>query len=104
VARISGIAQRRAQWGDLDETQKAAGAAELRDIAGDRPDLLAEVAGVALGASGAKGEEYPAQAGAVAGLCRLAGADEDLIPQWIEEGKRRAGERRRPPFSGGVRP
>jgi hypothetical protein len=26
---------------------------------------------------------------AVTELCRLAGADEDLIPQWAEEGRRR---------------
>jgi hypothetical protein len=49
VARLSGIAQRRARWGVMDEAQKAAGAAELREIAGNRPDLLAEVAGISLG-------------------------------------------------------
>jgi hypothetical protein len=37
-----------------------------------------------------------AQAQAVAELCRLAGADASLIPQWIEEGRRRAEARRVP--------
>jgi hypothetical protein len=42
------------------------------------PDLLTEVAGISLGASEGKGKEYQAQAQAIAGLCRLAGADEGL--------------------------
>jgi len=79
-----------------------AGAAELRELAGDRPDLLAEVAGIALGASEGKGPEYGARSQAVAGLCRLAGADEDAIPRWVEEGRRRAASAL-PPFSGGLR-
>ena len=33
-------------------------------------------------------------------LCRLAGADADAIPAWIEEGRRRSANARRPPFSG----
>lgn len=36
-------------------------------------------------------------------LCRDAGADPEAIPVWIEEGRRRREEARRPPFSGGVR-
>lgn len=103
VARLSGIAQRHARWGAADEAQKAAGTAELRDLAGDRPDLLAEVAGIALGASEGKGPEYGARAQAVAGLCRLAGADEAAIPRWVEEGRRRAASAALPPFSGGLR-
>ena len=99
VARLSSTAQRHARWGTIDEAQKAAGAAELREVVGDRPDLLAEVAGISLGTSEAKGKEYRAQARAVADLCRMAGADEDLIPAWIEEGKRRAEGARLPPFS-----
>ncbi len=90
VARLDGIAQRHARWGDATEDEMTAGAAELRELAGDRPDLLAEVAGIALGASESKGPEYTARGQAVAGLCRLAGADEDAVPRWIEEGRRRA--------------
>ena len=85
--------------GGLTEAQKAAGAAELRQIAGNRPDLLAQTAGLALGASDDKGREYQRQGQAVAQLCRLAVLDEALIPGWIEEGKRRAEAARPPPFS-----
>ena len=39
------------------------------------------------------------QGRAIAELCITAGADEDLIAGWAEEGKRRAEARRKPPFS-----
>jgi hypothetical protein len=97
VARLSSIAQRRARWGAADEAQRAVGAAELQEVAGDRGDLLAEVAGIVVGASESKGPEYEAQARVMAELCRLAGADESLIPQWIEEGRRRAEAARQKP-------
>lgn len=103
MARISSIAQRYGRWGDMDEAQKAVGAAELREIAGDRSDLLAEVAGVSLGSAEGKGPEYETQGQAVAELCLAAGADESLMPEWIAEGKRRAAERRMPPFSQSAR-
>ena len=100
VARISGIARRHARWGHLNQAQKTAGAAELREAAGDRSDLLAEEAGITLGTSRDKGPEYWTQAEAIAELCRLAGADESLISEWIEEGRRRAeATARLPPFS-----
>lgn len=101
VARISGIAQRYARWGGLTEAGKrrSSGAAGGRR----RADLLAEVAGLALGAAEDKGAEYAARGEAVAELCRLAGADEDAIPRWIEEGRRRAASAALPPFSGGLR-
>lgn len=99
AARLTSIAHRHARWGALTEAEKAAGSAELREVAGDRGDLLAEAAGITLGAAEGRGDEYLAQARAVAELCCLAGADEDLIPQWIEEGRRRAEVARLPPFS-----
>jgi hypothetical protein len=99
AARLTGIAQRHARWGALDEDQAAAGAAELREVADGRGDLLAEVAGATLGAAEAKGEEYRAQAQAVAELCRLAGADETAIAGWAEEGRRRVAIRSKLPFS-----
>ena len=99
AAALYGAARRHARWGGLTEAQKAAGAAELREIAGNRPDLLAQTAGLALGASEDKGREYQRQGQAVAELCRLAGADETLIPRWIEEGKRRTEASRMPPLS-----
>jgi hypothetical protein len=99
IARLDGIARRHGRWGGLTEAEKAAGAAELRKIAGGRPDLLAEVAGLALGTAEGKGEHYQARGQAVAGLCRLAGADEDLIPRWVEIGRERADLAGKPPFS-----
>jgi hypothetical protein len=104
VARLSGIAQRHPRWGRLTQDETAAAVAELRQIAGGRADLLAEVAGLALGTGQGKGNEYQTRAQAVADLCRLAGADQDLIPQWTDEGWRRAEAATQPPFSGGVRP
>ena len=61
--------------------------AELRETAGDRPDLLAETAGPALGTAEGQGPAYQAQAQAVAELCREADANEDLI----RDGSRRVG-------------
>jgi hypothetical protein len=69
-----------------DET--ASWAAELQQIASGRADLLAEAAGVMLGA--AEGTVDEPRACAAAELCRAAGADPALIPQWTEEGRRRA--------------
>ena len=51
-----------------------------------------------------KGGEYRAKGQAVAELCRPAGADEALIPQWIEEGRRRAEIARMPPPEAFARP
>jgi hypothetical protein len=97
VARIAGIAKRHAGWGALSEADVAAAVAELREVVGDRPDLLAEEAGILIGASEGRLDEPRARAAAQ--LCIAAGADEALIPAWIEERRRRAEERRRPPFS-----
>ena len=99
MARLDSIAVRHAGWGATTEDEMAAGAAELQQVADGRADLLAETAGLALSTSERKGAEYAAQAQAIAELCRLAGADESLIPQWTEEGRRRAEARRIPPFS-----
>ena len=73
--------------------------AEVAEIIGDRDDgpaLLAEVAGLALGTAEREGQEYQAKARAVAGLCRLADADDKLIPAWTQEGRRRANAVRPP--------
>jgi hypothetical protein len=59
---------------------------------------------LALGTAEGKGAEYRAQAQAVADLCRLVGADESLVPEWIEVGRRRAASAAGPPFSDGLRP
>ena len=84
VARLTGAAWRHASGWEPTGAQTAAAVGELREIAGGRGDLLAEVAGIGLGAAEGKGKEHQAQA--IAELRRLAGASESLIPQWIEEG------------------
>ena len=71
---------------------------ELRELAGGRADLLAEVAGSFEGVSDGELDEPLARQAAQ--LCRLAGADETLIPQWIEEGQRRTRVARMRPHSG----
>jgi hypothetical protein len=99
AGRLSSIAARHARWGSLTRDQKAAGAAELREVADGRADLLAEVAGIMTGWAEGRGAEYVARARTEAELCRLAGADESMIPRWAEEGRRRAEAARHPPFS-----
>jgi hypothetical protein len=99
VARLSGIARRHARFGGLTEAEEAAGAAELREAAAGRADLLAEQAGIELGFAESQGEHEQARAQQVARLCRLAGADEELIPGWIEVGRERAEQAGRLPFS-----
>jgi hypothetical protein len=98
-ARISGIARRHARWGALTEAEETEGAAELREVADGRTDLLAQEAGVELGFAESQGEHERARAEQIARLCRMAGADEDLIPRWTEVGRERAEQAGRPPFS-----
>jgi hypothetical protein len=98
VAELTGEARHRAKWRPPTEEEEAAALAELRVLAGGRADLLAEVAGLFEGTS--EGERDEPLARSAARLCRLAGAD--AIPAWIEEGRRRSVNVKRPPFSGGM--
>jgi hypothetical protein len=100
VAQLTGEARRRARWRELDGEEEAAAVAELRELAGGRADLLAEVAGILEGTS--EGELDELLTRQAAGLCRLADADPETIPAWIAEGRRRAAAARQPPFSGGL--
>ena len=88
VARISGIALRHARWREPTEDEAAAAVAELREIAGDRPDLLAEQAGILLGFH--EGGLDEPRANATASFCIAAGADQGLIPRWVKVGRERA--------------
>jgi hypothetical protein len=97
IARISGIALSHARWRKPTGDETAAAVAELREVAGDRPDLLAEEAGLLLGYY--EDELGEPQAKAAAHFLVAAGADEALIPAWIKEGQRRAEARRLPPFT-----
>src|SRR5271157_492774 len=97
IAQLHGEARRHAKWRELTEAEEVAAVAELRELAGGRADLLAEVAGILEGATeGQLGEPLARQA---AGLCRAAGADPEAIPAWIEEGRRRRASADQPPFS-----
>lgn len=98
VAQLTGEARHHARWRPLTGEEEAAALAELRALAGGRGDLLAEVAGIFEGTS--EGELDEPLARCAAWLCRQAGADPAAIPAWIEEGRRRSANARRPPFPG----
>lgn len=98
VAELTGIARHNARWRELAQDEQDAAVTELRELAGGRADLLAEVAGIFEGASDGELDEPLARQ--AAHLCRLAGADETLIPQWTREGRRRARLARMRPHSG----
>jgi hypothetical protein len=100
IAEIWGEARHRARWRELGSDEEAAAVAALRELAGGRAGLLAEVAGVLEGTS--EGELDEPLARQAAGLCRKAGADPEAIPAWIAEGRRRRAAARQPPFSGGL--
>jgi hypothetical protein len=97
IAELWGEAHRRAQWRELAPDEENAAVAALRELAGSRGDLLAEVAGVLEGASAGELDEPLARQAAE--LCRKAGADREAIPAWIIEGQRRRANASRPPFS-----
>jgi hypothetical protein len=88
VAQLTGTARHHARWRELAQDEQDAAVTELGELAGGRADLLAQVAGIFEGTSDGELDEPLARQAAY--LCRLAGADETLIPQWIAEGRRRA--------------
>jgi hypothetical protein len=94
----NGVSQASRRRSRIAAAASAAGAAELHQVAGDRSDLVAEIAGLALGAAEGKGKEYLGRGQAIADLCRMAVADESLIPQWRQVGRERAAMAVRPPF------
>jgi hypothetical protein len=101
VAQLDGAVNRHAGWKmHLTERELADAVTELREITGDRPDgpaLMAEVAGLGLGAkAGIPLEECKARV--EARILVAAGADKSLIARWEREGARRAARARQPPF------
>ena len=101
IARLSGTARRHAHWREPTEAETAAAVSELQEIIAGRDDgpaRLAEVAGLSLGFHEGGLDEPRAQA--IARFCLAAGADQDLVPNWVEEGRRRAENARRMPYSG----
>jgi hypothetical protein len=102
VARLTGAAWRHASGWEPAGTASAAAVRELREIAGARSDLLAEVAGLLIGYYRRTAEELKARAAAY--YCIAAGAGVELIPRWIEVGcSRAAAARRIPPAVPGAR-
>lgn len=99
-ARLMGSAKRLGRR-ELPAAEYAAAVSELRELAAGRADLLAETAGLLEGFG--EGEPTGPMTRLAVQLCRDAGADPDTIGAWIEEGRRRREEARRPPFSGGLR-
>jgi hypothetical protein len=99
TARITGTAARYARGRPLTEAEEAEALASITELAAGRADLLAQVAGLAIGFSEGTWDE-PRQRQA-AQLLIKAGADQELIPRWIEEGRRRAEAARNIPHTGG---
>ena len=88
VARLTGAAWRHASGWEPAGAGTAAAVRELREIAGARGDLLAEVAGLLIGYYRRTAEERKARAAAY--YCMAAGAGVELIPRWVEVGCSRA--------------
>jgi hypothetical protein len=101
VAQLTGEARHRAKWRPLTGDEEAAAVAALRELAGGRADLLAEVAGILEGASEGEPDEHLARQ--AAGLCRGRRADSAAIPSWLAEGRRRRAAAGRLPFSEDLR-
>ncbi len=96
VAELTGAARHHARWRELTPDERDAVVAALRELAAGRADLLAQVAGLLEGFSEGQLDEPLMREAAE--LCRDAGADPELIPQWIEEGRRRRANALLPPF------
>jgi hypothetical protein len=97
VSEIHGEARHYAARREPTADEHAAAVAALRELAGGRADLLAEVARLMEGvAEGQPDEPLIRQA---AQLCRDAEADPDLIPGWVEEERRRRADAGRASFS-----
>jgi hypothetical protein len=70
-AKIAAVARRYTRQGVIEDLDSAV--AELRAVAGDRPDLLAEHAGLALGTAEVVDDTLAPQYRAEAALCVLQG-------------------------------
>ena len=88
VARLTGAAWRHAAGWETTGALTATAVRELREIAGGRGDLLAEVAGVLIGYYRRTAEEPKARSAAY--YCMAAGASLELIPRWVQVGCSRA--------------
>lgn len=83
VAQLSG----RASYCVQHRIPREQAIAPLHEITA-RPDLLAEVAGIAAGAAERKSPDWPIRLAGIR-LLLAAGADRSLLPGWMTEGRRR---------------
>jgi len=88
VARLAGAAWRHAAGWEPAGAETVTAVVELREMAGGRGDLLAEVAGLLIGYYRRTAEESRARAAAY--YCIVAGAALEPMPRWIEAGCSRA--------------
>jgi hypothetical protein len=101
IARLMAITQRHTAKGTITSEARAQAIAELQAEAAGRTDLLAEHAGISLAFAEVR-QGWEAVIGRLrAELAIQAGADETLIPVWLETGRERAAEARSVPFTGG---
>jgi hypothetical protein len=98
VAEISGTARRHARWRSLTEAEESQAVTELADLAQGRADLLAQVAGLQIGCY--EGDIDEPRRRQAADLLLKAGADQTLIPAWIEVGRERVRNARHIPYTG----
>ncbi len=99
VAELTGTARHHAAYDSPDDAVTRAAVAGLAEILAGRDDgpaLLAEVAGIQLGAH--EGQADEARARNAAGFCLAAGADAGLVAGWVAEGRRRRAQADLPPF------
>ena len=88
VARLTGAAWRHASGWEPTGGEATTAVRELREIAGGRGDLLAEVAGLLIGYYRRTADELKARAAAY--YCIVAGASLEPIPRWVQVGCSRA--------------
>src|SRR5258708_5413550 len=100
VAQLTGEARHRARWRELSGDEEAAAVAGLRELAGGRADLLAEVAGIFEGTSERDPDEPLARQARL--VVPQGGADPEAIPVWGGRGTAPKGRREAAPPSGGV--
>jgi hypothetical protein len=97
-ARIAGVCSHHGASGQIDDLDAAI--VELREVAGDCLDLLAEHAGLALGWAEAAEPILACRFRAEADLCIVAGADLEKIRPWIPVGRERAEAAMQAPHTG----
>ncbi len=88
VIRLTWVARRIARWRVVTPDREAQAVEDLKDIAAGRSDLLAQIAGLALG-FGEK-QRYSGVPRHIAALFRKAGADPEQVSEWIKVGRHRS--------------